>query len=137
MHNVLALKELKLQLLGVLVVVTRLPRLHPVAVFQHWQSPNWQVIQSQINLGLPVALERTLSTTNPIENLNGSIRDVGRRVKRWRSGSMIKRWVAASILEAERGFHRVKGLKGMPTLIKALRNNAGRIEYLDQQQEAA
>jgi MATE family multidrug resistance protein len=45
-----------LQLLGVLVVVTRLPRLHPVAVFQHWQSPNWRVIQSQINLGLPVAL---------------------------------------------------------------------------------
>jgi MATE family multidrug resistance protein len=30
--------------------------LRPVAVFQHWQSPNWRVIQSQINLGLPVAL---------------------------------------------------------------------------------
>ncbi len=88
-------------------------------------------------MGLPVALDKTLSTTNPIENLNGSIRDVGRRVKRWRSGSMIKRWVAAGILEAERGFHRVKGLKGMPALIKALRNNADRIEHLDQQQEAA
>lgn len=77
-------------------------------------------------MGLPTALEKTLSTTNAIENLNGSIRRVSRRVKRWRSGSMIKRWVATGILEAERGFHRVKGLKGMPILIKALRKNAGR-----------
>jgi transposase-like protein len=88
-------------------------------------------------MGLPAALEKTLSTTNAIENLNGSIRKVSRRVKRWRNGSMIKRWVATGILEAQRGFHRVKGLKGMPTLIKALKKNAARIEQLDLQQEAA
>jgi putative transposase len=88
-------------------------------------------------LGLPLALEKTLSTTNPIENLNGSIRDVSRRVKRWRSGSMVKRWVATGILEAERGFHRVKGFKGMPILIEALRKNAGQNKHLDLQQEAA
>jgi len=46
---------------------------------------------------LPLALEKTLSTTNPIENLNGSIRAVSRRVKRWRTGTMIKRWVPASL----------------------------------------
>jgi putative transposase len=88
-------------------------------------------------MGLPTALERSLSTTNAIENLNGSIRKVSRRVKRWRSGSMIKRWVATSILEAKRGFRRVKGLKGMPILIKALKKNTARIEQLDPQQEAA
>jgi len=88
-------------------------------------------------LGLPLALEKTLSTTNPIENLNGSIRDVSRRVKRWRSGSMVKRWVATGVLEAERGFHRVKGFKGMPILIEALRKNACQNEHLDLQQEAA
>lgn len=88
-------------------------------------------------MGLPALLEKTLSTTNAIENLNGSIRKVSRRVKRWRSGSMIKRWVATGILEAERGFHRVKGLKGMPILIKALKKNVDRIEQLDLQQEAA
>ncbi len=43
------------------------------------------------DLKRPLALEKTLSTTNPIENLKGSIRDVTRRVKRWRNGSMIKR----------------------------------------------
>jgi transposase-like protein len=88
-------------------------------------------------MGLPAILEKTLSTTNAIENLNGSIRKVSRRVKRWRSGSMIKRWVATGILEAERGFHRVKGLKGMPILIKALQKNVDRIERLDLQREAA
>jgi hypothetical protein len=34
-------------------------------------------------MGLPEWLERTLATTNPIENLNGSIRRITRNVKRW------------------------------------------------------
>lgn len=89
------------------------------------------------DMKLPLALEKTLSTTNPIENLNGSIRDVSRRVKRWRNGAMIKRWVATGILEAEKNFHRVKGKKGMPILIDALRKNAERVDNLDLQQEAA
>ena len=71
--------------------------------------------------GLPAALERTLSTTNPIENLNGAIRRVTRNVKRWRDGNMIRRWTAAAILEAQRGFRRLRGYKGMPALIRALR----------------
>jgi putative transposase len=36
------------------------------------------------DMKLPPALERTLSTTNPIENLNGGIRRVTRNVKQWR-----------------------------------------------------
>jgi len=71
-------------------------------------------------LNLPRALERSFSTTNPIENLNGTIRAVGRRVKRWRDGSMIVRWVAAGIFEAARGFRRLKGHRDMPKLIAAL-----------------
>lgn len=71
--------------------------------------------------GLPEALERTLSTTNPIENLNGAIRRVTRNVKRWRDGEMIRRWVVAGIQEATRGFRRLRGYKGMPTLLEALR----------------
>jgi len=89
------------------------------------------------DIKLPLALEKTLSTTNPIENLNGSIRDVSRRVKRWRNGAMIKRWVATGILEAEKRFHRVKGKKGMPILIAALSKHAARLDSLDLQQEAA
>lgn len=89
-------------------------------------------------LGLPAVLEQMLSTTNAIENLNGSIRELTRRVKRWRSGSMVKRWVATALLEAERGFRRVRGFKrGMSALVAALSKHAERVDRLDQQQEAA
>lgn len=55
-------------------------------------------------VGLPDWLERTLSSTNSIENVNGRMRAILRKVKRWRDGSMIKRWVATALLETERGF---------------------------------
>src|SRR4051812_46281681 len=42
-----------------------------------------------MRLGLPRSLQRVLSTTNAIENLIGSVRSLGRRVKRWRDGRMI------------------------------------------------
>ena len=74
------------------------------------------------DMGLPKWLERTLSTTNPIENLNGTIRRVTRNVKRWRDGAMIRRWVATAILEAEGNFRRLRGYKGMPLLVAALRD---------------
>lgn len=71
-------------------------------------------------MGLPEALERTLSTTNPIENLNGTVRRVGRRVKRWKGPDMVRRWVALGVLEAQRGFRRLRGYLGMPILVAAL-----------------
>ena len=42
----------------------------------------------------PFVLYRTLRTTNPIENLNGSIARYTRNVKQWRDGAMVLRWVA-------------------------------------------
>ena len=39
-------------------------------------------------LGITGALYRTLRTTNPIENLNGSIAHFTRNVKRWKDGQM-------------------------------------------------
>ena len=45
-----------IQLLGVIVVVQKLPQLSVIAVFKNWQRPRWSIISSQINLGLPVAL---------------------------------------------------------------------------------
>jgi len=67
-------------------------------------------------------LERTLSTTNCIENLNSTIRRVTRNVKRWRDGSMIRRWVAAGVFEARRTFRRLRGHAGIAALVKALRS---------------
>jgi transposase-like protein len=74
-----------------------------------------------LRLGLPKTLCRTFSTTNPVENLNGTLRRVTRNVKRWRNEAMIRRWVALAVAEAQRGFRRVKGHKSMPSLVAALR----------------
>lgn len=73
-----------------------------------------------LGLGLPHTLTRSFSTTNPIENMNDRIRQIARRVKRWRGGEMILRWVGAGVYEAERGFRRLKGAADMPKLIAAL-----------------
>jgi hypothetical protein len=74
-----------------------------------------------MRLGLPANLDRVLSSTNLIENLFGRVREIGRRVKRWQSGTMVLRWTAAGALEAERGFRKLVGHRGMPILVAALR----------------
>ena len=76
------------------------------------------------SLGLPKALERSLSTTNAIENLNGTFRSISRNVKRWRGGKMILRWVATAADEASANFRRIKGHTGMPKLMEALSQHA-------------
>jgi transposase-like protein len=77
-----------------------------------------------LRLNLPKILTRTFSTTNAIENMNGCIRRVTRNVKRWRDESMVRRWVALSVAEAQRGFRRVKGHDHLPALVAALRPKA-------------
>jgi putative transposase len=74
-------------------------------------------------LGLGATLERSLSTTNAIENLNGNIRRISRRVKTWRDGSMILRWVGAAVNEASKGFRRFRGFKDMKLLVAVLQTH--------------
>ena len=74
-----------------------------------------------MRLALSKSLQRTFATTNPIENMNGSLRRIARNVKRWRDESMIRRWVALGIAEAQRGFRRVRGYKDMASLIAVIR----------------
>jgi putative transposase len=62
-----------------------------------------------LTLGTKGALHRTLRSTNPIENLQGLLKRVARRVKRWRGGSMALRWAATALIEAARGFRRIRG----------------------------
>jgi transposase-like protein len=88
-------------------------------------------------LGLPYRLARSLSTTNAIENMLGRVRVVSRNVKRWRGGTMILRWVAAGMSEAERGFRRLKGHASMPILVAKLREHDAKIDKLDRPKEAA
>jgi putative transposase len=74
-----------------------------------------------MRLALPRTLQRTFATTNAIENMNGSLRRIARNVKRWKDETMIRRWVALGIAEAQKGFRRVKGHKDMPSLVAAIR----------------
>jgi transposase-like protein len=71
-------------------------------------------------LGLPVELRRSLACTNIIENMNGTIRQVCRNVKRWRDAKMVLRWTGAAMLEAAKGFRRLKARKQLPILRAAL-----------------
>ena len=60
------------------------------------------------HLGLPAELRRSLACTNIIENMNGTIRRVCRNVKRWRNAGVALRWTAAGMMEAAKGFLRLK-----------------------------
>ena len=74
-----------------------------------------------LTLHLSARLQRSLATTNAAESLLSRTRHVQRNVKRWRGGQMMLRWVAAGVLEAVKGFRRLKGCADMPRLVTALR----------------
>jgi len=77
-------------------------------------------ILTVVRLGLPKELRRSLACTNIIENIMGSVRRVCRNVKRWRDASMALRWTAAAMLEAAKGFRRLKAKSQLPKLRAAL-----------------
>jgi transposase-like protein len=84
-----------------------------------------------IDLGLDEALYRTFSTTNPIENLNGSIAQFTANVKRWRDGQMVLRWIGAALTDASRRFRAVRGYRDMKRLMTALAKRAESITTVD------
>ena len=77
---------------------------------------------------LPHFLERTLSTTNSIEFVNSRIRKTTRNVTKWDGGSMALRWVAVALVEAAKTFRKLRGYKGMPILVAALRAHDMQLE---------
>lgn len=79
-------------------------------------------------LKLPQALSRTLSTTNPIEFINGRIRKTTHNVDRWDGGEMVLRWLAVSLLEAAKTFRKLRGYKAMPLLVAALRDHDSKLK---------
>jgi putative transposase len=77
-----------------------------------------------IDFGLDAALYRTFATTNPIENLNGSIAQFTANVKRWRDGQMVLRWIGAALTDASGRFRAVRGYRDMKRLLSALAKRA-------------
>lgn len=74
-----------------------------------------------LKLGLSGALRDFFATTNPIENMIGTLRDVSHNVKRWQKGDMVKRWAGIGLVQASKRFRRIKGHGRISTLIVALR----------------
>jgi putative transposase len=74
-------------------------------------------------IGLPVIerLQRSLSTTNAIENVMAHLRRVQRNVKRWRNGRMVLRWTAAGFQEVAKSFRRINGCRDLSAFVAALR----------------
>jgi putative transposase len=56
-----------------------------------------------------------------VEHLNERIRATARNVKRWDDGRIVLRWVLVGVLEAARGFRRLKGHKDMNLLVAQLK----------------
>ena len=69
-------------------------------------------------LKIPGLLRQTLHSTNPIESMFSTVRDVEGNVKRYRGSAMMQRWLAADLLYAEKGFKRVKGHASISSVIR-------------------
>lgn len=81
------------------------------------------------DLGLPSdgTLIQSLTTTNPIESMFSIHEQVSHRVKNWKNGEMVRRWVAAALLEAEKSFKTVATSQELQQLAAALEAHAGRV----------
>jgi hypothetical protein len=62
--------------------------------------------------------------SNAIENVMGSVRQLTRRVKRWRGGRMILRRTVTAVADAADRFGRITGAReGMTALVRALKDH--------------
>ncbi len=88
---------------------------------RHALKQAWKLdeILTVIRPGIPL-LRRSLASTHITESMNAVIRQVCRHVKRWRDARMALRWTAAGMLEAGKGFRRLKACKQLPLLKAAL-----------------
>ena len=92
-----------------------------------------------IRFGLPLELRRSLASANGIESMRAVVRDVRRNVKRWRDARMALRWTEAGMIEAQKGFRRLKAYKQLHILETALerRRNRNADASLDHQAKIA
>ena len=86
---------------------------------------------------LSVRLRRSLATTDAAESQFSRTRHVERTLRRWRGGQMMLRWMAAGVLEATKGFRRLKGHADMPQLVAALRARDRQLELMEFVQQVA
>ncbi len=75
-----------------------------------------------IALGATAALRKTLLSTNPIESAFSRVRRETKRVRRWRKkGDQIERWAGSCLLESEKKFRAIRGVKDLATFVAEMR----------------
>jgi len=74
-------------------------------------------------LGMIPFLKRSFRTTNIIENVNSSVADLTRKVKRWTNSLQRHRWLAAALLDIQPRLRRVDGYRHLPLLRQALKTD--------------
>lgn len=75
-----------------------------------------------IQLQTGPTLRKTLLSTNPIESAFDKVRMKSARVKRWRTKKdQIERWSGAGLVEAEKGFRALRGVKEIPDFLQQLK----------------
>lgn len=70
----------------------------------------------------PVALRKTFSTTNCIENLNSQLTKYIGRVKSWKNSDQKHRWIGAALLEVEKKMRRINSSEKLKEMIRIIRN---------------
>jgi putative transposase len=73
-------------------------------------------------LNLTSTLLRSVTTTNMMENPNGTVRRQTGRVCRWQDGTMVLRWAASALLSAEKRFNRINGYRDLWMLENGLKD---------------
>lgn len=71
-------------------------------------------------LKVPALLRKTLHSTNPIESMFSTVRDVEGNIKRYRNSKMMQRWLASALLYAEKGFRKIKGHAFIADVLKQI-----------------
>jgi putative transposase len=96
-------------------LAAQLDRVHPDAAASLREG--LEEMFTVAGLKVPARLRVSVTNTNCIESMISIARTTTGRVKYWQNGTMKKRWIAASMLEAERSFRRVKGHADMPAFV--------------------
>lgn len=94
------------------------------AAFESLNEAGESLIALQL-LNVPATLNKSLLSTNLIENPFRNVRAKIGRVKRWRSETdQPSRWMAYALLEAEKGFRRIKGYRDIDLLVSKLKRSS-------------
>ena len=78
-----------------------------------------------LKLDVDPVLMPSLTNTNPLESIFSVHEACAHRVKRWRNGRQVVRWVAMGLLGAEASFARIEASDALQRLAERLERDAG------------